>query len=262
MIYKRIVYALLYKEKNFFLSRNFRLQKVGDINWLKDNYSFGKTCEYVDEIIILHIEPNPSAKQTSEFIENVNKFKERVFVPIVLGGGIKTLHDAKIYFENGADKVSLNTVVHNETKEIKKISELYGAQSLTFFTDYKKIGKDYYTFKNSGKTKSFKLNKYIGKIKQLNFGEIIFNSIDKDGTGFGFDHNLIKKIPNNLKNPILIMGGAGKPEHFAKILKEKKVSGAVTANLFNFLGDGLFKSRDYSIQKGLKLIEFSNLDAR
>ena len=58
------------------------------------------------------------------------------------------------------------------------------------------------------------------------------------------------------------MGGAGKPEHFAKILKEKKVSGAVTANLFNFLGDGLFKSRDYSIQKGLKLIEFSNLDAR
>ena len=54
----------------------------------------------------------------------------------------------QIYFENGADKVSLNTVVHNETKEIKKISELYGAQSLTF-TDYKKIGKDYYTFKNS-----------------------------------------------------------------------------------------------------------------
>ena len=143
MIYKRIVYALLYKEKNFFLSRNFRLQKVGDINWLKDNYSFGKTCEYVDEIIILHIEPNPSAKQTSEFIENVNKFKERVFVPIVLGGGIKTLHDAKIYFENGADKVSLNTVVHNETKEIKKFQN-YTDTVFNFFTDYKKIGKDYY----------------------------------------------------------------------------------------------------------------------
>ncbi len=77
MNYKRLIFALLYKEGNFFLSRNFRLQKVGDINWLKNNYSFGETCEYVDEIIILNVKDNPSKQDNCKFITDINEFKKK-----------------------------------------------------------------------------------------------------------------------------------------------------------------------------------------
>ena len=105
-----------------------------------------------------------------------------------------------------------------------------------------------------------KIEDYFEYIKKINFGEIILNSIDLDGTGFGFNTDIIKKIRKSFKKPILLMGGAGKPEHFFIALKEKRIYGAVTANLFNFLGDGLKKSRDYSIKKKLKLLQFTNLN--
>ena len=260
MAYKRIIFTLLYKEGNFFLSRNFRLQKVGDINWLKNNYSFGKTCEYVDEIIILHVLDNPSKEQREKFIKDINEFKKKIFVPLVLGGGIRSYKDAKYYFDNGADKISLNSIIYLKKKEIKKISDIYGQQSITLMLDYRKEILNYFSYSNCGKNKKLKIEDYFEYIKKINFGEIILNSIDLDGTGFGFNTDIIKKIPKSFKKPILLMGGAGKPEHFFIALKEKRIYGAVTANLFNFLGDGLKKSRDYSIKKKLKLLQFTNLN--
>ena len=116
MNFKRIIFALLYMDGSFYLSRNFRLQKVGDVKWLQDNYSFGKTCEYVDEIIILHVKNNPTFRETMEFIKKVNEFKKKIFVPIILGGGIRNFKDAKLYFDNGADKISINSLVFHKKK--------------------------------------------------------------------------------------------------------------------------------------------------
>ncbi len=262
MNFKRIIFALLYSRGEFFLSRNFTLQKVGNLNWLKNNYRFGETCEYVDEIIILLITPTPTLSDKKNFLKDVNKFREKIFVPITLGGGVTNLNDVKMYFDNGADKILINQIVHKDLKSVEKISKHYGSQALSIMVDYKKLNNKYYTFINSGKTRSFELKEYLNKVKNLNFGEIIFNSIDNDGTGFGFDDPIIKKIPYFLKNPILLMGGAGKPQHFYEILRNKKISGAITANLFNFLGKGLELSRNYSINKGLKIIKFSDLNEK
>lgn len=262
MTYKRIIFTLLYKDRNFFLSRNFRLQKVGDINWLKNNYSFGKTCEYVDEIIVLHVADNPTIKQKQNFIEDVNEFKKKLFVPLILGGGIRKFSDAKYLFDNGADKISINTILYLETKEIKKISNIYGQQAITLMTDYKKENGNFFSYSNCGKNKKLKIENYFRYINKIEFGEIILNSMDLDGTGFGFNIEILKNIPKNFQKPILLMGGAGKPEHFFNVLKEKRISGAVTANLFNFLGDGLKKSREYSIKKKLKLFQFTDLNEK
>ena len=84
------------------------------------------------------------------------------------------------------------------------------------------------------------------------------NSIDNDGTAAGLDEITFKKIPKDLRNPILLMGGAGKPEHFVNTLKNDKISGIVTANLFNFLGTGLKEARNFSINAKIKLINFHN----
>ena len=86
------------------------------------------------------------------------------------------------------------------------------------------------------------------------------NSIDKDGTAAGLDLDCLKTIPEDFTNPILLMGGAGKPEHFYDILNNKKVSGIITANLFNFLGSGLEEARNYSIEKKINLIKFSRME--
>ena len=233
MIYKRIIYALLYKNGNFFLSRNFRLQKVGDVKWLKNNFGFGETCNYIDEILIINVTEKPSKKEVSNYFSDVNNLREKIFVPITLGGGIRTLDDVKLYFKNGADKILINKIAQSNILECKKISETYGKQAVSIMVDFKKDEKKkYFTYTDGGKKKNISLEKYFSEIRKFDFGEIIINSIDQDGTAAGFDKNCLSFIPKDFKNPVLIMGGAGKPDHFSSILKDKKISGVVTANLF------------------------------
>ena len=81
--------------------------------------------------------------------------KKKIFVPLVIGGGIRKFSDAQYYFENGADKISLNSLVHLDKNEINKISKNFGAQSISIMVDYKKEIKNYFSFTNCGKTKSF-----------------------------------------------------------------------------------------------------------
>ena len=121
MVHKRIIYALLYSKGFFHLSRNFRLQQVGDINWLKNNFGFGETCDHVDELIILLVTKNPDKKELENFFKDVNKLKEKIFVPLTLGGGIRNLNQAKNCFKNGADKILINYLAHKDSKVINKI---------------------------------------------------------------------------------------------------------------------------------------------
>tara|TARA_Y100000768_G_C23898549_1_gene643844 strand:+ start:74 stop:853 length:780 start_codon:yes stop_codon:yes gene_type:complete len=259
MNFKRIIYALLYTKGQFQLSRNFSLQKVGDVEWLKKNYGFGETCNYIDELMIINVSNNPTEKDKHLFFKDINHLREKIFVPITLGGGIRSLEDAKKYFENGADKVLINFLAHKDLDTCKSISKIYGEQALSIMVDYKIINGKIKTFINSGKISSNDLDKYINHVKKIKFGELILNSIDKDGTAAGLDENTFKLIPDDFKNPILLMGGAGKPEHFASVLINQRISGVVTANLFNFLGKGLEEARNYSIKNKIRLIKFENI---
>ena len=108
MVYKRIIYALLYSKGFFHLSRNFRLQQVGNVDWLKNNFGFGETCDYIDELIIVLVTKNPDEKEISNYFSDVKKLREKIFVPITLGGGIRTFEHAKNCFSNGADKILIN----------------------------------------------------------------------------------------------------------------------------------------------------------
>jgi len=257
MLYKRIIYALLYRDGFFHLSRNFRLQKVGDVEWLKNNFGFGETCNFIDELMILLVAENPKKKEISQYFNDVNKLREKIFVPITLGGAVRSFDYAKECFSNGADKVLINYLVHKNNKIIKKISNVYGDQALSFMVDYQKVNDLNFSFINASTAKSKSLSEYFQSIKEMNFGELIINSIQKDGTGTGLDFNYLKDLPKNFNKPILIMGGAGKPEHFSKAFENDNISGIVTANLFNFLGSGLRLAREHSIKSGVKLLKFN-----
>jgi imidazole glycerol-phosphate synthase subunit HisF len=259
MHFKRIIYALLYSRGQFYLSRNFSLQRVGDVEWLKKNYGFGETCNFIDELMIINVTKDPTENDKKMFFKDINHLREKIFVPLTLGGGIRTIDDAKKYFNNGADKVLVNFLAHKNLKICNSISKIYGEQALSIMADYKVVNDEIKIFMNSGKVFSMNLEKYIQLIKNFNFGELILNSIDKDGTAAGLDSLTYTLLPDDFKNPILLMGGAGKPEHFADILINERISGVITANLFNFLGKGLEEARNYSIKKKLRLIKFENL---
>jgi cyclase len=260
MNFKRIIYALLYCDGNFYLSRNFRLQKVGNIDWLKSNFGFGETCNFIDELIILNVKADPTKEYFNFFFQDINRLREKIFVPITLGGGVRTLDHAKNYFDNGADKILINYLAHHNRDICKKISNIYGEQAISIMVDFKKNNNITSTYTNSGKILSQNLKDFILSVTEIKFGELILNSIDKDGTASGFSLDCLKLIPEEFKNPILMMGGAGKPEHFWPVLSEKKISGVITANIFNFLGNGLEEARNYSIEKNIRLVKFKSED--
>jgi cyclase len=258
MINKRIIYSLLYSNGFFYLSRNFRLQKVGDINWIRSNYGFGEACNSIDELIVSLVTYNPDKREYKEYFKNIKILKKNFFVPLTLGGGIKNFDNAKMCFDNGADKILINTAFYNNNKLLDEIAEEFGAQANTLMIDYKEVKKKIFSFKNCGKIQEQEINiNFIKKINKSNVGDVIFNSMDRDGNAAGLDINFAKKIVKNLKKPLLIMGGAGKPEHIINCLSIKKISGVVTANLFNFLGSGLSKIRNEAIIHGIPMAKFN-----
>ena len=259
MIKKRIIFALLYQDGYFYLSRNFKLQKVGNLKWLINNFGFGKTSNHIDELICLLVKKNPTQEDKEDFFQDINELRKKIFIPVTLVGGIRNLKDISNYFENGADKILLNTALYEENLS-KEIAQIYGEQSISLMIDYQSnennIDK---IFINCGLEYKMVLSEFFIKMKNIKFGEIIFNSIENDGTGNGLDLRILRKIPEDWKKkPILLMGGAGKPEHIAEGLKNDDVSGIITANLFNFLGKGLEESRNMSIKQKIKLANFSS----
>lgn len=254
---KRIIFCLYYQDGFFYLSRNFRLQKVGDVDWLIKNFGFGRTTNYIDEIIIILVKKNPNENDFKNFFKNILKLRKSLFIPVTLGGGIRNLNMVKKFFDNGADKILVSTLSYNNKNTIEEIAGFYGAQAICVMIDYKNKNSKYELYSNCGTNfENITLNKHINSLNNIHCGEIILNSIDNDGNGEGINLSILKNISKEINKPILIMGGAGKPEHLSAALELKKVSGVITANLFNFLGDGLKFARDYALKNNIDLAKF------
>jgi cyclase len=258
MLNKRIIFALLYCDGFFYLSRNFRLQKVGDLNWLINNFGFGDTCHFIDELICILVKKKPNKDDKKKFLIDIEKLRKKIFVPITIGGGITSINDVKNYFLNGADKILINSKIY-DYKLMFETAKLWGEQAISIMIDYQLENKDnkHYVFTECGTKSIMSLNNLIKNIlPKIPYGEIILNSMDNDGNGAGLDLKVIKNFNNKIKSPLLLMGGAGKPEHILEGLKIKNVSGIITANLFNFLGSGLELSRKKSIDNKILLANF------
>jgi cyclase len=238
MLRKRLIFTLIYSNGFFNQSRNFRLQKVGDINWLEKNYGFKDLAFSLDELIVL--DASRSNRDIIKFAKNLSRLAEDVFIPICAGGGIECLDDAKILFDNGADKIVLNTAIYNNKDLVNDLVEKYGSQSIVAFVDYK---KDDVFIKNGTQKASLKLDEYMSYVNSLNIGEVCLNSIDKDGTGFGYDIKIAKKIAKKISIPLIISGGAGNESHLLDGIMDADIDAVATANLFNFIGDGLPNAR-------------------
>lgn len=242
MLRKRIIFTLIYSNGNFMQSRNFRLQKVGDINWLEKNYKFQKIAFSLDELIVLNA--SRDEKSPLEFAKIINRLTDDVFIPIAAGGGIRSIEDAELLFKNGADKIILNSSLIEDKVLVEALVQKYGSQSIVASIDYRRIGDQREVYIHDGTTKlDLSLQEYISYLEQLHIGEIYLNSIDQDGTGFGYDIKTIEEVAKFITVPLIIAGGAGNELHLMEGLNTDHVSAVATANLFNFIGDGLPKAR-------------------
>ena len=255
MLRKRIIFSLIYCDGYFMQSRNFRLQKVGNLNWLEKNYRFHSIAFSLDELIILNA--SKIDKNIFEFAKMVSNLVNHVFIPIAAGGGIRTIEDAELLFKSGSDKLVLNTALMESPEFVKILVKKYGSQSIVASIDYKKVNGELQVYTNNGSTKiDMNLIDYIKYLELLEVGELYLNSIDKDGTGFGFDFETIKPLENTINLPLIIAGGAGNESHLIEGLTLDTVNAVATAYLFNFIGDGLPKARKKIIDRGINLAKW------
>lgn len=257
MIKKRIIFTLLISKKNFILSRNFVHQKVGDINWLKKNYNFKSTSNFIDELIIINVDEK---RNHEVFFDISKKIAKDCFVPITYGGGIDNFNIASEMFKNGADKIIINSSTFKNPELLNQISSVYGSQSVIVSIDFKKENKNEYSVwvENGKKKIEISLDEHLENLMNYEFGEIYLNSIDKDGTGFGYDLSVMNKLKSIAKKiPIIISGGAGNDNHFFEALKINEIDAVSTAHLFNFVGDGLEKARKSLIEKKISFPEWN-----
>lgn len=238
-------------------SRNFRLQRVGNLHWLEKNYKFQNIAFALDELIVLNA--SRGDKKMLEFATTISKLVNNVFIPIAAGGGIRTIEDAELLFKSGADKIVLNSLLIEKPEIVREIIKNYGSQSVVASIDCKLEDKYYNIFVNDGRVKiRFSLKEYIVYLEDLGVGEVYLNSIDMDGTGFGYDYNLIKNVNKNINLPLIIAGGAGNEKHLHQGLEMENVSAVATANLFNFIGNGLPLARVKIIQMGINVANWKN----
>lgn len=254
MLRKRLIFALIYSDGSFCQSRNFRLQKVGKVDWIIDNYKFTQVSKYIDELIILDASP---VKNTATFCKDVKSIIENIRIPKCFGGGVSSYADALEMFEAGADKISINSLAFDDPIACKEIISMYGSQSIVASIDYKSVDQNDIVYKSNGSISTgIHLSEHVNFLNTLGFGEILLNSIDRDGTGFGYDLEKVISISDISTSPIIALGGAGNKDHFHAGLLVENVAAVATANLFNFMGDALGISRDHLLEKKINLAKW------
>jgi cyclase len=256
-----MIFGLLYADGYFMQSRNFRLQRVGDLHWLERHYRLQEISFSLDELLVLNV--SRSARDIAEFADVVGRIAEKVFIPISAGGGVGGPEDAKVLFGNGADKLVVNSALISSTPEVKKIIEIYGSQSVVASVDYRIIDSIPRVFTSNGQMAVDKpLDQYLQWLSHFGVGEVLLNSIDRDGTGFGFDLETCSELGEKCSVPLIVMGGAGNSLHFAEALGVPGVSSVATANLFNFIGDGLPLARSDLVEKSYNFARWDNAQVK
>ena len=162
-----------------------------------------------DEICFLDI--TASNENRKIILDVVKKTSEKCFVPLTVGGGVRSLNDISNLLSSGADKVSINTAAVNNKTIVKEAAENFGSQCTVIAIDAKKVSENKWeVFTNGGRNPTGKdAIIYAKEVENLGAGEILINSIDRDGMKNGYDNNLIAKVSNSVDVPVIASGGAG-----------------------------------------------------
>ena len=243
MLKIRIIPILLLKGNSIVKSVSFENHRmIGDAVTAVKVFSNRKA----DELIILDIEAYKNGIQ----FDLLSRLSSYSFMPLTIGGGIKSVDDVKRIFNNGADKVTVNSLYFEDQSIVRKIVSTFGSQAVCLSLDVKKINNEYKVFYNSGNSKSkISLENALEQAENIGIGEILINSIDQDGRMNGLDQNLIKASRNITNLPLIACGGCGGLNDFA--LSIDNAANAVAAgSIFHWKGESIITIKEYLYSKG------------
>ena len=205
-----------------------------------------------DEICFLDI--SASIEQRGTLIDVVKKTANEVFIPLTVGGGISSISDIQALLKAGADKISINSAAIKNPNLIKESSEYFGNQCIVVAVDAKKIDNDWYVYSHGGTKKTGILAlEWINNVQELGAGEILLTSMDKDGTKSGFDLELLEKVSEFIKIPVIASGGVGKLEHFYEGIKRGKANALLAASVFHFNEISIKEVKTYLLNKNVEV---------
>jgi cyclase len=187
-----------------------------------------------DELVFLDI--TASSEDRDIILDVVKATAETVFMPLTVGGGVRTLEDIRKLLESGADKVAINTAAVKEPILVEEAANRFGSSTIVVAIDAKQVGENKWeVYINGGRTPTGKdAVEWAKAVETLGAGEILLTSMDKDGTKSGYDIQLTRAISEAVNIPVIASGGAGNKQHFLEAFTEGKADAALAASLFHF----------------------------
>jgi cyclase len=187
-----------------------------------------------DELVFLDI--TASSENRATMIDVVERTASECFMPLTVGGGIRTVDDIRAMLKAGADKTSLNTAAVQNPDVVRAGAERFGSQCMVVAIDAKRSSKDKWAVFTHGGRKPAGLDavEWARRVETLGAGEILLTSMDADGTKAGYDVALTRAISEAVHIPVIASGGAGKLDHMAEVLTEGKADAVLAASIFHF----------------------------
>lgn len=223
------------------------LRNVGDPVELAIRYN----DQGADEMVFFDI--TASAHGRATMIEVIERVAQRCFMPLTVGGGVRSVADIQALLHAGADKVSINSAALANPALINEGAGKFGSQCIVVSIDAKRVGQEKWEVFSHGGRKSTGLEvvAWAKRAVELGAGEIVLNSIDADGTKAGFDLTITRRVSESVGVPVVASGGAGSREHMAEVLLEGKADAVLAASIFHFGELSVADVKAYLAQRGI-----------
>lgn len=206
-----------------------------------------------DELVFLDITASSDGRKT--IVDVVERTADQVFMPLTVGGGIRTLEDIRTLLNAGADKVSLNTSAVQNPELILQAAKKFGSQCIVVAIDAKRVGHGRWEVFTHGGRKPAGLDviNWVKKVQGFGAGEILLTSMDADGTAAGYDVSLCLRVSEMVELPVIASGGAGKLKHLAEVVKNGRASAVLAASIFHFGTYTVHQAKEYLKSEGLNV---------
>jgi cyclase len=201
-----------------------------------------------DELVFLDISASPEERSTT--LGMVGRVAESIFIPFTVGGGIRSVADAGSALRAGADKVAVNTAAVRDPTLVSRLADSFGSQCIVAAVDVKRIGGREVVMVNGGREETpLEAMSWLCRLEASGAGEILLTSMDRDGTGEGYDLPLVAAASAAVSIPVIASGGAGRLEHLAEAI-EAGAHGVLAATIFHFRGSSLPEARAFLRSRG------------
>jgi cyclase len=248
---KRIIPCLDVTEGRVVKGVRFKeLRDAGDPAELAATYD----REGADEIVFLDITASSDARKI--LLDAVERTADQVFIPLTVGGGVRSVEDMAELLTHGADKVSVNTAALEDPALITRCAEIFGSQCVVLAIDARKLtdSPGWEVFSHGGRRATGRdAVEWVKLGEQMGAGEILLTSMDQDGTHAGYDVDLLKAITSSVRLPVIASGGAGSADHMYRALTEGGAEATLAASIFHFGELSIGAVKEQLAAKGLEI---------